>query len=285
MEGYYWRLTDAEQNLAVVALCGICQAPDGSWATIALAAHPDRLLRPHIGEPADADPDRLGVRVGTVFVADEERLTVDLGDSARLEVALHDHQPWPHRIYGGLGPAHWIPGLGQYWHPHLLGGRAHGELITGKRRVTLANARVYAEKNWGSAFPRRWWWGQAHDFDGENVCVAFAGGELTRGVTATGIVVRLEGEIIRLSAPLALVHARADAEDWQLVGRGPRHTVVLHGRASGQPYTLPVPIPAERRQLPSARQQLAGAMRVTVRRGRRLRFSGETQLAGLEFGD
>lgn len=285
MEGYYWRLTDAEHDLAVVALCGVCQAPGGSWATIALAAHPDRLLQPHIGEPADADPDRLGVRVGTVFVADEERLTVDLGDGARLEVALRDQQPWPHRLYGGLGPAHWIPGLGQYWHPHLLGGRADGELITPDRRVTMSNARVYAEKNWGSAFPRRWWWGQAHDFGGEDVCVAFAGGELARGVTATGIVVRLEDAIIRLSAPLALVRARADAEAWQLVGRGPRHTVVLHGWASGEPYALPVPIPAERRQLPSARQQLAGAMRVTVRRGRRLRFSGETQLAGLEFGD
>src|SRR5215207_1235071 len=40
MEGYYWRLVHPEAGWVIVWLCGVCQGYGGSWATVALAAHP-----------------------------------------------------------------------------------------------------------------------------------------------------------------------------------------------------------------------------------------------------
>ena len=89
--------------------------------------------------------------------------------------------PWPRRPFGGSGLAHVIPGLGQYWHPHVLGGRATGRAVLGDEVVDLDGADVYAEKNWGRGFPERWWWGQAHGFERPDVCLAFAGGDVALG--------------------------------------------------------------------------------------------------------
>ena len=75
-----------------------------------------------------------------------------------------------------------MPGLGQYWTPHLLGARVTGEAL-GRR---LDGCRVYAEKNWGGAFAGHWWWGQAPL--AEDAGVAFAGGRV-HGAAPTAIVV------------------------------------------------------------------------------------------------
>ena len=46
MEGYYWRLVHPQAGWVIVWLCGVCQGPGGSWATVALAAPPWRLPAP-----------------------------------------------------------------------------------------------------------------------------------------------------------------------------------------------------------------------------------------------
>jgi hypothetical protein len=47
---------------------------------------------------------------------------------------------------------------------------------------------------------------------------------------------------------------------------------------------LPVPLPAAGYSVPGARENLAGVLRVTVRRRGRVVFAGESRIAGLEFG-
>lgn len=42
-----------------------------------------------------------------------------------------------------------------------------GYLRVGTEEVDVSGAAVYCEKNWGSAFPKRWWWIQANSFDDE----------------------------------------------------------------------------------------------------------------------
>jgi hypothetical protein len=72
---------------------------------------------------------------------------------------------------------------------------------------------------------------------------------------------------------------------WRLQARTPRHAVTIEGEALGAPYRLPVPKPRERRAAPDvSSMHLAGRLRVVVRRGRRLRFDGTSELAGLEQG-
>jgi hypothetical protein len=292
MEGYYWRLTDARSGRVVVALCGVNRAGDGGrWATVALAAHPGGFLRRRAVPEAGADARRLGAWAGDgTFHGDERGVRVDLGADARLDVRLADVTGWPRRPFGGLGPAHAVPGLGQYWHPHVLGGRVEGRALLGGEELDLGGAQVYAEKNWGrGGFPSRWWWGQAQAFEREDACVSFAGGDVTLGpvsTTATAIVVRLGDDVVRLGDPLlSPVRAEIGRESWWLLGRGPRWSVELEGDTRGsRVHELPVPLPAERRNVAAAHQHLAARLRVVVRRRGRVVFAGDSALAGLEHG-
>lgn len=98
-----------------------------------------------------------------------------------------------------------IPLLNQYWHPYRLGGTATGLVEFGTQRWSFDGAKLYAERNWGAGFPERWWWGQAHDFGGADVSVAFSGGLLRLGPVrrdVTGVVVRLGRQVIRLTPPM-----------------------------------------------------------------------------------
>jgi hypothetical protein len=294
MEGYFWRFTEPPGGggRVVVALCGINRAPDGHWANVALAAHPGGFLREAVVAEAAADPDGLGARAGRdTFAGGPDAVHLDLGADARLDVRIATPQGWTRRPFGGLGAAHAVPGLSQYWHPHVLGGTARGRAILGDEVVELDGWAAYAEKNWGSGgFPDRWWWGQAQGFDDAEVCVAFAGGEVRFGpatTTATAVAVRLGDQLVRLGQPV-LSPVQADVADghWSLRGRGPVWSVEVEGTASPSgPHVLPVPVPAERRTVPGAHQHLAGRLSVTVRRRGRLVYTGESAAAGLEHGD
>ena len=285
MEGYYWRLTDHAARRAVVAICGVARAPDGPWAMVILAAHPGGFVRVGTARTAWADPAGLGVRAEDALVADAGRLRVDLGADARLDVALGERRECPRRAFGALGVGQALPGLHQYWHPHLLGGRAVGTARLGGEEVAL-DAAAYAEKNWGAAFSEHWWWGQA--FPDPDVCVAFAGGRIRFGpvgAAPTAVVVRVGSELVRLGPPGARMVTAATDGAWRVRGRSPRFSVLLEGEADDSTAAaLPVPLPAERALEPRSRQVLAGRLAVTLRRGRRVLYRGESSLAGLEHG-
>lgn len=290
MEGYYWRLTEPVSGTVIVALCGVSRAPDGPWGAVALAANTDGFRREATSQTASAAASALRVTAGSLFEASEDRVSADLGPDAQLAVRFRDRSPWSHRALGGLGAAQAIPALGQYWHPHLLGARVEGHAVLGERTIDLDGAMTYAEKNWGAGFPGRWWWGQAQGFDDPGVCVAFAGGVLERGpvkLSATSVVVHLGADqTLRLVPPLAFTSVDTAASAWRVRARSARHRITIEGDSGGsEPHLLPVPIPAERRTVNRARQYLAGRMRVEVHTGRRLRYRGESQLAGLEVGE
>lgn len=298
MEGYFWRLTHAATGTVVVVLTAINRDAAGrTWGLVALAAHPGGFVRAATVERVRADRRRLGVRLeddaGRIVLAgDEARLRVDLGPDARVDVAFEHRVGWPtHWAFGGIGAAQALPGLSQYWHPHLLGARVRGTARAGERDLALDGATAYAEKNWGAGgHPPAWWWGQAHGFAREDCCVAFAGGRAALGPlrlpAATAIVVALGGDVLRLVAPPAPLRVAVDERGWRLRGRTARHRVEIEGRAGvAEPHVLPVPIPAERgRHEEQSAMHLAGTLHVRVRRGARTVFEGASALAGLERG-
>ena len=128
MEGYYWRLVDAEQSRVLVVLCGVCRGPSGRWALVCLAAHPGAVVRHAI-----TSRRRRAIRAasalsagalldGSLRPAAAAPRRAQLGGSrATAGVA------WPRRAFGALGAAHLVPGLAQYWHPVLLDAEVSGE--------------------------------------------------------------------------------------------------------------------------------------------------------------
>ena len=123
-EGYYWRITDVAAGRVAIALCGVCRDAAGPWAIVAFAS--GGVVRSRIEPLAEVSFGGLGVRAGASLRGDAEGLRVDLGANARLDVRFEERVEWPVRVFGGVGPVQVVPGLPQYWHPHLLGGRARG---------------------------------------------------------------------------------------------------------------------------------------------------------------
>ena len=291
MEGYFWRFSDPSTGRVLIALNGVNRAADGHWATLGVAAHPSGFLRTVEHPEGAADPDGLGASAGDAFAGSRDRLRVDLGPDARIDVVVRDRAPWPRRRLGGSSVFHVVPALNQYWHPWLLGGRAYGEATIGAETYRLDGWATYGEKNWGrGGFPDSWWWGQAQGFAEPGACVAFAGGEVTAGplrTTVTALVVRLPGgRVVRLGNPVVSpVEATVADESWTLRGRGGGWRIEVEGTGDlGAAHVLPVPLPAERRNIAGAIEHLGATMRVRVEHRGRQVWAGSSGLAALEHG-
>ncbi len=292
MEGYFWRFTDTTAGRVVTALIGVQQSRLGTWALVGLGAHPGRFWRQDVLLQAQARSDGPGARAGRTFFGDDQRVVVELGPDARLDVTLSDLEQWPRtRPFGGSSWFQTIPGLNQYWHPWLLGGRANGTARIDGQTWEFRDAAVYAEKNWGrDGFPDAWWWGQAQGFVEPSACVAFAGGQVTAGplrTEVTALVVRLpDGRLLRLGNPgTSPVHSTITDDRWQLSGRRGGWLIEVDGRAPlADAHVLPVPLVEERRAAPGALEHLGATMSVAVRHRGRLVWEGTSTLAGLEHG-
>ena len=285
MPGWNPRVTDVVHQRVLVVLCGVNRHPDGAWATVAIAAHPGGFVRAAVLDGAAAASDRFFVTAGDgAFTATETDVHIDLGPDARADLSFSRPVTWPLALGGG-GLFSALPFLGQYWHPHLLGGAAAGTAHVGDQEWDLIDADVYAEKNWGAGFPQRWWWGQAQGFDRPDVCVAFGGGLLTAGPFSAhvgGVVVRIGAKVIRFAPPLCRVHSETDGQGWEVEARGHGSRIHIVGNGVGEPHVLPVPLPDQRRNINTDFEHLAGHL--TLELTGRLEYRGESNLAALEIG-
>jgi hypothetical protein len=288
MEGYYWRIVDASAGTVIVLLCGVCQGSEGPWATVALAAHPGGFVRHAVIAPAAGRRGGFGVRAAGALLGSTERVRAHLGDDTWIELRARPRVLWPRPVFGALGPAHAVPGLGQYWHPVVLAARVEGQACVGGVPMRLDGGTAYAEKNWGPRFAGHWWWGHADAFPGRDATAAFAGGRLAvagRVVPPTAVIVRLGTQVLRFAPPLARMRVGATDRTWAIRARSPRHRVEIEGDAGdAAPHLLPVPDVASGRVDLRSRQYLAGRLRLRVSRGTRTVFEGESPLAGLERG-
>ena len=217
MEGYFWRVTDVAASRVVVVLCGVNRHADGDWATVAVATEPGGFVRSAVLPRACSRRDAFLVTAGDgAFRATATHVHVDLGDDTVVDLAIDRIVGWPHTLGGG-GIFSAVPFLGQYWHPHVLGGAVSGQASIGNERWAFDDAEIYAEKNWGAGFPERWWWGQAQGFDRPDVCVAFGGGRLTAGrlaITVGGAIVRVGDDVVRFAPPFSTVRSSTDGTRW-----------------------------------------------------------------------
>jgi hypothetical protein len=289
MEGYYWRLVHPEAGWVIVWLCGVCRGPGGSWATVALAAHPGGFVRPATLEPATGDPDGFGAQAGDVFRGSLDELRVRMDDDAWIDARLKPQVTWPRSALGASGLGHLVPGLAQYWHPVMFAAAVSGDACIGGQRLRLDGAHAYAEKNWGPGFAGRWWWGHADAFPDPDLGVAFAGGRLPLlgvDLAPTAVAVRLGRRVLRFAPPLARARVRVGSHGWRVHVRAPRHRLELEGEADGvEPHRLPVPDVGKRRVDFRSQQVLAGRIHLRMWAGRRTLVDAVSPLAGLELGD
>jgi tocopherol cyclase len=264
--------------------------PDRDWSTAAVALHPGDVVRAAaLDHPHTSDsPFELtaGTSRNASFLASFDTLRVDL-DDVHLDLRFADSYDWPKAFAGG-GIWSSVPFLNQYWHPYRLGGTVTGSVELPSSTLALGGAKLYTERNWGSGFPERWWWGQAHDFGDDDVSVAFSGGLLALGPIQRdvgGIVVRIDDRVIRLTPPTAWVTSRLGERRWTMRATSLRYQVELCGDGSDlAPHVLPVPLPAQRRNIDTDFEHLAGRLHCIVRRLGRVIFEGHSDLAGLEVG-
>ncbi len=288
MEGWFWRVSDERSGRALIALCSVNRQPGGDWSTVAVGVHPGTFVRSGALGGARALQSPFSVTAGDEsgsFTVGTDRVRFELGD-LRLNMEIRDPVRWP-KAFGGGGVFSAVPFLNQYWHPHCLGGKASGTVEYGDESWTFDGAKLYAERNWGAGFPLRWWWGQAHDFGDDDVCVAFSGGLLSLGPIArdvNGVVVRVGEKVIRMTPPV-LVRSVLGDNQWVIRGRSLRYQIELEGDGRHlPPHVLPVPLPAQRRNIDTDFEHLGGRLRCTVREFGRLLFEGTSELAGLEVG-
>ena len=286
MEGYYWRVVDAEARSVIMVLCGVCRGAGEPWAAVALAAHPGGFTRHALVAPAAAEPSCFGAVAGDILRGSADGLRVRLGEDAWVDLRLRSPLLWPGRVFGALGPAQVVPGLGQYWHPVVLAARADGEACLGGVRLRLDGATAYAEKNWGPGFAGRWWWGQSSAFPEEGLGVAFAGGALPRlGATPTAVVLWHGGQVHRFAPPLARSQVALGELRWRVRTRSARYRLEIEGEAAGScPHVLPVPVPGAPKIEMRSEQLLAGRLALRLSRGRRTLIDSVSLLAGLEQG-
>jgi hypothetical protein len=285
MEGYFWRVTDVAASRVVVVLCGVNRHPDGDWATVAIAADPGGCVRSAVLPMARSRSDDFLVTAGDgAFRATATEVHLDLGDGVAVDLTVDETVGWPHALGGG-GIFSAVPFLGQYWHPHVLGGAVSGRASMGNERWAFDRAQLYAEKNWGAGFPERWWWGQSQGFERADVCVAFGGGHLTAGpfgITVGGAIVQVGNDVVRFAPPFSTVRTSTDGSRWEVNAKRRGCALRLVGEGVGNPHVLPVPLPAERRNVDTDFEFLRA--HVTLEVTGAVRYVGESSLAGLEIG-
>ena len=118
---------------------------------------------------------------------------------------------------------------------------------------------------------------------------AFAGGRVRLAGAAaapTAVVVRLGGELLALAPPLARTDVAAGASGWRLRTRGAGRRRGWSSRASRARRRTCSTCPCRASGAPSRApiSTSRGGSTLTVRRRGRLRYRGESALAGLEHG-
>lgn len=67
-----------------------------------------------------------------------------------------------------------------HWQITLADARASGSVTWKENTYTFKDAPFYAEKNWGAALPRKWYWTQCNAFDGYEQLSVVAGGGIRK---------------------------------------------------------------------------------------------------------
>ncbi|KAK2446232.1 tocopherol cyclase, chloroplastic [Trifolium repens] len=116
------------------------------------------------------------------FICDDGRSNyVDTVKTARWEYCTRPVYGWGDVGSTQKSTAGWLaafPVFEPHWQICMGGGLSTGWIEWDGERIEFENAPSYSEKNWGGAFPRKWFWAQCNVFEGASgeIALTAAGG-------------------------------------------------------------------------------------------------------------
>ena len=155
----FWRREDGAQNEGFVEL--IDSRSQRAYRT---TSH-------RVGFSAPGEP--LKVKVGETILTDNTitgRFTSEDGTPIDIDLSFDGCRHWGNPDDGNdrstMGLPGRLPFIPLKWHVSHMDGSVSGQMSIGIREARFENASIHFEKNWGKAFPKRWIWMQANQFDG-----------------------------------------------------------------------------------------------------------------------
>ncbi|NER84292.1 MAG: tocopherol cyclase [Leptolyngbya sp. SIO1D8] len=177
-----------------------------------------------------------------------------LEDSDTGAIAHWDYTVEP--VYGWGSPgkpplptAGWLSYLPIFepgWQVLMAQGLATGWAEWQNQRYEFAQAPTYAEKNWGGAFPERWFWIQSNAFVNEpDLTITAVGGlrQVLGQLETVGLIgLHFRDQFIALSSLNAgITWQIASWGEWHMTGRNHRYRITLQGRTHKVPVVVRVP--------------------------------------------
>jgi hypothetical protein len=240
------------------------------------------------------------------FHAARKHRDVQLGDSARTtalryagevedggqrcswDIDLADSTPWTETMGWMTGAA----GMETSWTVGNFTAAASGYVKFDGDTFRFEDAPAYCDHNWGSKFPREWYWIQANLFD-SGVAVAASGGTvMAKEVETEAHMLGLlkDGEMATFrTMDLDVVVASFEQGLWSLSSERELDRITI--QAQCDPATLIyMPVPTEQGMQPYAYESLFGTMDVTLEERAtendpwETTFQGSSDYAGVELG-
>ena len=195
--------------------------------------------------------------------------------------------PKPKATAGWLS---YLPVFEPGWQVLMAHGRATGWVEWQGKHYAFEQAPTYAEKNWGGAFPSKWFWVQCNAFDDQpDLSVTAVGGvrEVLVWKEDVGLIgIHYQGQFYEfISTETAFTWAVDPWGYWHLTGKSDRYQVELTGIAHDQGAWVRVPTREGLKFL--CRDTTHGELRLRLwaqSPQNRLIVDATSQLAGLEVG-
>lgn len=215
------------------------------------------------------------------------------GQTARWQYAIEPLDGWGNRGETQQSTAGWLSQLQIFepgWQILMAHGLATGWIEWNDHRYEFTRAPAYSEKNWGGAFPQKWFWLNCNCFDQPDLALTAGGGR--RGVlwwmeSVAMVGIHYQGHFYEFVPWNSKVSWQIQPwGDWQMWASNAQYEVELTA-TTDQPGT-PLRAPTQQGLVFCCRDTMRGKIQLKLyqRKGNRsqLVLEAHSNLCGLETG-
>ncbi len=166
-------------------LCRTFPDVDGFWGAPSRLAlgHWGRASSLTLGSPRRLDPQQFDQHIKEGYQATatwhQGRLSDPGGEPAQWQYRIDPLYGWGDRHGAQQSTAGWLSQLQIFepgWQILMAHGLATGWIDWQGQRYEFSEAPAYMEKNWGGAFPQKWFWINCNSFDVVDLALTAGGG-------------------------------------------------------------------------------------------------------------